>query len=137
MSIANAITAAAEEGVPMNVINAGADFYNRKNRRTDPPGKFDKVGRFYADEQTYAVRNVRSPSKNWPYSQMNAARTAAHCAEVRGVDDEQLLIVKRIAMSAERGDTIDDARKFIGAAWRKFVKAEMKRLKAEAEGEAA
>lgn len=132
----DAVVAAAEaEGIPANIIRAGRMFYRRKNRLEHVPGEFDEAGRFYADEQTPSVRQARSPSKTWPYSQMNAARTAAHCASVCRVPDEHLLIVKRIALSAERGDAVEVARKFVGQPWQAFVREEARRLREEAERE--
>lgn len=134
----DAVVAAAEaEGIPASVIRAGRMFYRRKNRLEHVPGDFDKAGRFYADEQTPSVRQARSPSKAWPYSQMNAARTAAHCASACGVADEHLLIVKRIALAAERGDAVDAARKFVGQPWRTFVREEARLLRQQAEREQA
>ena len=101
MSIDTIREAAAAAGVAENVIRAGVMFYNRKNRLTNPPGDFDKRGRFYADERTRAVRQCRSPSAAWPYSQMTAARTAQQCAQVCGVSEDDLLTVRRIARFIE------------------------------------
>lgn len=91
-----AITAAiaAAAGYTADDIKAGTEFYKRKNRLSHPPGHFDKKGRFYASERTQAVLSCRSPSAARPYAEMKTARTAAHVAEMRGVDP---LRVKRIA----------------------------------------
>lgn len=72
---------------------AGETFFRRKTRLTNPPGTFDRAGRFTAEERTKSTRCCRTPSRRWPYSEMNAARTAEHCAEVYGVD---ALAVKRV-----------------------------------------
>lgn len=45
-----------------------------KERDENPRGSFDKQGRFYVYDRE--LLNVREPSANYPYSQMNAARTA-------------------------------------------------------------
>jgi hypothetical protein len=45
-----------------------------KNRDKNPRGTFDKKGIFYITDSE--LINVRSPSRRYPYSQMNAARTA-------------------------------------------------------------
>lgn len=63
-------------------IAAGIEFADRKARRSHPSGEWDTAGRFYSDERTAAVDGCRSPSRAWPFSQMTAARTAAHCAEL-------------------------------------------------------
>lgn len=67
-------------------VAAAIEYMRRKARKTHPPGTFDNAGRWYADERTSAVRCCRDPSRAWPYSQMKAARTVAHVAEVYGVD---------------------------------------------------
>lgn len=45
-----------------------------KNREHNPSGKFDKSGRFYITD--YDLVDCREPSSKYPYSQMNAARSA-------------------------------------------------------------
>lgn len=89
-----AAQAAHEAGYAEAAVNAATEFWKRKNRMSNPPGKFDSAGRFYAAEQTSRVANVRAPSRAHPYSEMQAARTAEHCAEVAGVES---LDVKRIS----------------------------------------
>ena len=89
-------------------IAAGIEFYNRKNRLTNPPGSFDKAGRFHADERTATVARVRGPSRAYPYSEMKAARTADHCAELFGATP---LHVKRICKALESDGT--DLRKIL------------------------
>lgn len=81
-------------------FNAGIKYSDRKDRRTNPPGSFDKAGRFLADERTEAVQRCRWPSRAYPYPEMYAARTAAHCAEVFGAED--VVLVKRIATARDR-----------------------------------
>ena len=68
-------------------IRAGLEYADRASRRSHPLGEWDNAGRFYALERTLSVTTCRSPSKAWPYSQMVAARTAAHCAEVYKADN--------------------------------------------------
>ncbi|MEL7803256.1 hypothetical protein [Sulfitobacter pontiacus] len=68
-------------------IAAGIEYADRAKRRSHPPGEWDKAGRFYAQEHTNSVLSCRSPSRAWPHSQMSAARTAAHCAEVYMADN--------------------------------------------------
>lgn len=53
-----------------------------KARVINPSGEFDKKGRFYA---THAgLLSCRQPSKAWPYSQMQAARTFGYvCAVIK------------------------------------------------------
>jgi hypothetical protein len=87
--------AALAAGYTKPEIRGGLEFSDRKARRTNPPGHFDRAKRFFAQERTESVLTCRSPSRAWPYPEMNAARTAAHCAEAFGA--EELIAVKRVA----------------------------------------
>lgn len=49
-------------------------FLKLKNREADPAGSFDKAGIFYLTD--YELVDVRAPSDSYPYSKMNAGRTA-------------------------------------------------------------
>lgn len=45
-----------------------------KDRQIHPKGTFDKMGRFYLED--YDLVKVKAPSLKYPYTQMNAGRTA-------------------------------------------------------------
>lgn len=49
-------------------------YIKLKEREENPRGKFDKQGRFYLRDKDLV--DVRAPSTAYPYSQMNAGRTA-------------------------------------------------------------
>jgi len=49
-------------------------YLKLKNRDENPRGSFDKAGRSYVTDSD--LLDVREPSAKYPYSQMNAARTA-------------------------------------------------------------
>jgi hypothetical protein len=85
---------AKTQGYTAAEIEAGVQFFKRKERLSHPDGSFDNAGRFEAAERTDAVQSARTPSRAFPYSEMDAARTAKHCAELFDVDP---LAVKRIA----------------------------------------
>ncbi len=51
-----------------------------KNREIHPSGEFDKGGRFYAKNED--LINVRTPSRNWPFSHMTACRTLKYVKAV-------------------------------------------------------
>jgi len=51
-----------------------------KNREIHPRGSFDKAGRWYALNN--CLLNVRSPSREYPYSQMQACRTLKYVRAV-------------------------------------------------------
>lgn len=84
---------ASKKGYDKKDIVAAFEYYNRKVRNCHPPGEFDSVKRFYAEERTERVESVCSPTRRFPYSEMKTARTAEHCAEVFGATS---LHVKRI-----------------------------------------
>lgn len=90
---------ATELAYSQDEITAAFEFSDRKNRRAHPPGTRDNAGRFYADERSSAVDNCRPPSRAFPYSEMKAARTARHCAEIIGA--ECVTHVRRIARALE------------------------------------
>jgi len=95
-------------------IDAAMEFHLRKTRRSNPPGTWDNAGRFYAAERTDAVEMCRAPSRAYPYSQMTAARTAAHCAELQ--DADCVTYVRRIALAIgrlEKGESEESIRKLL------------------------
>lgn len=103
---------------------AALRYSDRKARRENPPGEFDRAGRFYADERTDAVLSCRSPSRAYPYPEMTAARTAAHCAELHDAGD--VTHVRRIALAYERllgGATMAEVRKLLMTGMRARAKA--------------
>jgi len=85
---------------PTPEINSAIELHFRKARRANPPGTWDNAGRLYAAQRTNAVEMCRAPSMAYPYSEMTAARTAAHCAELQGAGC--VTHVRRIALAIER-----------------------------------
>ncbi len=64
-----------------------------KNRQINPSGNFDSAGRFYAKNAD--LISVRSPSRNYRYSQMTACRTKKYVqkvAEKFEIDNADILI---------------------------------------------
>lgn len=68
------------------VDRAAREAIARRDRRSHPPGTWDKAGRFYAEESCECCRGIRSPSRSYPFSEMVHARTALHVASVFDVD---------------------------------------------------
>jgi len=110
-------------GAAHHQIKAGFEFADRKSRRVNPPGNWDSAGRFYAEERSSSVENCSAPSRNFPYSEMKTARTAAHCAEIAEV--ESVTHVSRIALALEK--CIDGVSE---AALRKLLTPGVKKRKA-------
>lgn len=108
-------------------IKAGTEFFLRKSRASNPPGQFDRAGRFFAEERTEAVRTCRSPSRAYPWPEMHAARSAAHCAEVFGVPDDRLIAVRRFAKAVDRlidGDRSPESAEAAARLFKKKIKKE-------------
>lgn len=100
---------ADRSGYRVKEIFAGLEYYRRKNREVYVPGEFDKDGRFHSSEDTQYMRETAGPTRNWPYSEMNAARSVGHCAQLFGVEE---LHIKRLcrafeALYKERTDDAD------------------------------
>lgn len=72
----------------------------RKARVEHPKGTFDNAKRWYPsaeEEATGTFKDIRSPSRHWPNSFNQAARTLAHCEKLAGAEHEHVLAVKRVA----------------------------------------
>ncbi|PAK77154.1 hypothetical protein [Acetobacter fabarum] len=124
-------------------VAAAIEYMRRKARKTHPPGTFDSVGRFYADERTQAVRSCRSPSRAWPMPEMKAARTVAHVAEVFEVGDlvtEIRQIVNfadaRCADDRDLRRLIDETLKFVAENPKKTRKPKPAEITSEADAPA-
>lgn len=70
------------------------EVYNMlQNRMIHPKGSFDKSGRFFIEERD--LIDVRSPSRAYPYSEMNAGRSLKFVKKIAkryGVDTKEELI---------------------------------------------
>ncbi len=76
----------------------------RKARVEHPKGTFDNGKRWYPSKEEEAVgtfENIRSPSRSWPNSYNQAARSLAHCEKLAGADHEDVLKVKRVAKALD------------------------------------
>lgn len=104
------ISAISDLCFPETEMNAGWEYFQRKNRLSHPPGKFDNAQRFYASERTSAVNNVRSPSRAFPYSEMKAARSAEHCVELFRVESRVLRWLEKAA--SETYDIVSSRKNF-------------------------
>lgn len=72
------------------IQQAADEYVARRDRMANPPGTFDRQGRFYCDETYACCDGIRSPSVAYPYSQMTHARTLKHVAQVFGVSETEL-----------------------------------------------
>ncbi len=84
-----------------HVLAAAKQFIARRDRKEHPDGKTDNAKRWYPStcERTPGCAYIRSPTRAWPWSLMTHCRTAAHVAELHGVDDRD---VKRAAGLLDR-----------------------------------
>ncbi|PMM06842.1 hypothetical protein BCT63_05790 [Vibrio kanaloae] len=61
-----------------NIVNTV--FQELKDRDLNPSGEFDNQGRWYADNRH--LINCRTPSRSFPYSEMQACRAKKYVAKV-------------------------------------------------------
>jgi hypothetical protein len=73
-----------------NVARAAAEAIARRERRSHPPGYFDKAGRFFLTERCECCAEIKTPSRTWPYPEMNHGRTLVHVASVFDVELKHL-----------------------------------------------
>jgi len=57
-----------------------------KDRDIHPDGFFDRGGRWFPFKETASLREVRAPSKPYPFSYLRHCRTAKYQAQLHGVD---------------------------------------------------
>ncbi len=81
-------------GYTRDEILAGVEFCRRQNGLSNPPGEFDRMGRFTASERTAAVSEAPAPSASSPHAEHQAAISARHCAELFDANVDH---VKRLA----------------------------------------
>lgn len=64
----------------------------RRRRIVHPYAWFDSAGRWYPTEKEYqdCCCQIRSPSRNWPYSLMLHCRTAKHIAQIFSVGQKEV-----------------------------------------------
>lgn len=82
----------ADRGVEYwhNVACATAEAIARRERRSHPPGYFDKAGRFFLTERCECCAEIKTPSRTWPYLEMKHGRTLVHVASVFDVELKHL-----------------------------------------------
>lgn len=75
-------------------LRAACLYIQRRNRSAHPDGYFDRGGRWFAQGRDAEVMEpCRTPSRAWPYSQMDACRSLKHCANYFDADP---LVTRRI-----------------------------------------
>jgi len=74
------LTAAEKKAVKeKEIINIV--YLELKERMIHPSGEFDNGGRWYADNSD--LISCRTPSRSWPYSEMQACRTKKYVKKVQ------------------------------------------------------
>lgn len=74
----------------MTITEAAQMYIRRQDRAEHPAGRFDRAGRFWADEQCSCCAGIRTPSRAWPYSQMAHCRTLRHIAQLTSTSETEL-----------------------------------------------
>lgn len=91
------------------IINCAKAYSDMKDRLTHPKGIFDSANRFYIAEKHPCCAGIRSPSRNYPYSQMTHARSLEHIAHDFSVERHMSAIRKIANTLSKKGE--DEARK--------------------------
>lgn len=89
---ATAASIASTFGVDLRVLIAAADMYAARQTRAAHPTGYFKQNRFYLDESEmqYVPESVPPPSKRYPYTLMNYARTKQFVAAFFGIPFDAL-----------------------------------------------
>ena len=97
----NTKTKTVTDTLDTQILKAAQEYLNRRDRVTHPDGEFDKAGRWYpsGSEECDCCSSIRVPSRAYPYSYMVHCRTAAHVANLFGVDVRD---VRRAARQIEK-----------------------------------
>lgn len=76
------------------LLLASNEYRKLKSRDDHPGGSFDNAGRFTLSPRLACCQGIRTPSRNFPYSQMAHGRSALHIAHVHGLASRQNDIVQ-------------------------------------------
>ena len=78
-------------------MTAASRYADLRDRRANPAGTFDRAGRFSLDnaERSECCAAIRTPSRAYPYSEMQHARTLRHVCSVAGVDPRAVRAIVR------------------------------------------
>lgn len=91
----------AQEKETAAIQRAAERYRRRRNHIEDPRGSCDRAGRWFPDyTENFDARGHRYPSWCWPWSYMQACRTAAHCAKLEGIPQ----LVRKVRKAARKLD---------------------------------
>lgn len=76
------------------LLIASIAYQKLKARVTHPGGSFDTAGRFTLSRRLACCGGIRTPSRAFPYSEMNHARSALHIAHAHDLASRQNDIVQ-------------------------------------------
>lgn len=96
------VHAAQADGKLASALEALRKYHARQNRAEHPEGHSDNGGRWYPKGRDADVLDdsVRSPSRAWPWSYMQACRSLSHCERLCGADHAMVLAVRRVLKRA-------------------------------------
>lgn len=87
----------------LRVEEAVQCYLDRKDRLEHPEGKFDRASRWYPSDQEEqdCCKDIRRPSRNYPYSLMLNCRTKKHIANLYEVETKDMNVIIRSIRAAE------------------------------------
>ena len=72
------------------LTKAAQHYLDLQSGAIHPTGKFDSARRFYPDVKFDCCKDIRKPSRRFPYSYMKHCRSMKHVANIYGVDKMEL-----------------------------------------------
>ena len=100
-------------------IDAAVLYFKRRFGIEVVPGRWQPDGCFQAAEETEVVRDSRSNTRQWQLQELEAAKTAKHCAQLTG---SRPVHAKRIARTIQMAF---DGERFLEPVARGILKAPM------------
>lgn len=73
---------------------AALRFRRLQDGRLRPVGRYDNARRFYLGTKRLCCENIRSPSRNFPSSQLVHGRSACHVAHDHGIPGRRAEVVR-------------------------------------------
>ena len=95
--------------VEPDVFKAAREYKALKSRKLHPEGRFDNGGRFHLGSVCDYCKYIRTPSRAYPYSELQHGRSSFHVASQHGVEDFELE-VKSYARLMEKYPPLSDSR---------------------------
>lgn len=109
------------------IVAAAARHIDLDNRSAHPAGNFDKAKRFYLENKCACCDNIRSPSRAWPFTYLNHARSVTHVCHEMGIDEHMCAVRSVVRLIKAGSDRRTVMHEISATAAKKVVDAVIKR----------